>query len=177
MNNISLKDLVLGTIKTSIFLIILEIFSSAILPAIGILSLKLEFIVLIVLYLAFKLQSPGVAFIILILQLVHSAFSIEGWAIGTFTGVVIYLSVGYVKDLLSFTTAFSTIVVVQVFQIIWFVMTSTLIAIKMGDLSNFFSIFFQYLPQSLLLSLLSPFFFKILDRFWTLKNKMGGVQI
>jgi hypothetical protein len=177
MNNINLKDLLLGVLKTSFILIILEIFTSAILPSIGIDNFKPEFNVLIILYLAFKLETPGVSYVILFIQYVHSLFSIEGWAIGTFVGVLIYLSVGYIKDMLNFTTAISTIVVVQIFQLIWFVFASFLLAIKMGDISSFLSIYWQYIPESILLSLISPFFFSLLDRVWTTKSGMRGVSI
>jgi len=177
MNNITIQDLLIGLLKTTVILIVLEVFTSAILPAIGIDNFKPEFNVLIVLYLAFKLETPGVAYVIMFLQYIHSIFSIEGWAIGTFVGVLIYLSVGYIKDMLNFTTALSTIIVVQIFQLIWFVIATFLITIKMGDLSSFFSVYWQYIPESILLSLISPFFFTLFDKVWTVKNRMGGVGI
>lgn len=177
MNNISLQNLLLGVLKTSLILILLEVFTSAILPAIGIINFKPEFNVLIILYLAFKLETPGVSYVILFIQYVHSLFSIEGWAIGTFAGVLIYLSVGYIKDMLNFTTAISTIVVVQIFQLIWFVIASFLLVIKMGDISSFLSVYWQYIPESIVLSLISPFFFALLDRVWKTKSGMIGVSI
>ena len=177
MNNISLRDILIGLLKTTILLILLEIFTSAVLPAIGIDNFKPEFNVLIVLFLAFKLQTPGVAYVILFIQFIHSIFSIEGWAIGTFVGVLIYLGVGYVKDMLNFTTAISTIIVVQIFQVIWFLISAFLITIKLGDMGSFFGIFWQYIPESILLSILSPFFFQLLDKFWAQKNRMSGVGI
>lgn len=177
MNNMSVSEILLGLLKTTLLLILLEIFTSAILPAIGINNFKPEFNVLIVLFLAFKLETPGVSYIVLFIQFIHSIFSIEGWAIGTFVGVLIYLGVGYVKDMLNFTTAISTIVVVQVFQLIWFLISAFLITIKLGDMGSFFSVFWQYIPESILLSILSPFFFQLLDRFWAQKNRMSAMGI
>lgn len=177
MNSMSLGDILLGLLKTIFLLIFLEILTSAVLPAIGIDNFKPEFNVLIVLFLAFKLETPGVSYIILFIQFIHSIFSIEGWAIGTFVGVLIYLGVGYVKDMLNFSSSLSTIIVVQVFQIIWFLISAFLITIKLGDMGSFFGIFWQYIPESLLLSILSPFFFQLLDRFWAQKNRMTGVGI
>ena len=147
MNNMSLGDILLGLLKTTLLLIFLEIFTSAVLPAIGIDNFKPEFNVLIILFLAFKLETPGVSYIILIIQFIHSIFSIEGWAIGTFVGVLIYLGIGYVKDMLNFTTAISTIIVVQIFQVIWFLISAFLITIKLGDMSSFFGVFWQYIQQ------------------------------
>lgn len=170
-------DLILGILKTSLLLIILEIFSTAVLPAFGLVKIKLAFNVLIVLFLAFKLDTPFLAFLILALQFVHSVFSIEGWAIGTLVGILISLSVRYLRDLLQFSTKFSTIVVVQVFQLVWFVMISTLLSIKLGDFSNFFTLFWNFVPESIFLSLVSPFFFDLLDRVWKVNDSSNGVAI
>lgn len=170
-------DLVLGVIKTAFLLIFLEIFTTAFLPAIGLSNVKLAFNVLIVLFLAFKLESPFLAFLILIIQYVHSIFSIEGWAIGTLVGILISLSVKYLRELLQFSSKVSTIVVVQIFQLVWFVMVSFLLSIKLGDFSNFFIMFWNFVPESILLSFLSPFFFELLDRVWKVKDSSNGVTI
>lgn len=170
-------DLIIGILKTSLLLITLEIFSTAILPALGLNNIKLAFNVIIVLFLAFKLETPFLAFLILVLQYVHSIFSIEGWAIGTLVGIFISLSVRYLRDLLQFSTKFSTIVVVQVFQLVWFVMLATMLSIKLGDFSNFFVLFWNFVPESIFLSLVSPFFFDLLDRVWKVNDTSNGVAI
>lgn len=169
------KDLAFGMLKTSLLLICLEIFSTAALPALGLENIKLAFSVLIVLFMAFKLDTPFLAILILITQSVHSIFSVEGWAIGTLVGVVISLSVKYVRDLLNFSTAVSTMFVVQVFQLAWFAILSMLLSIKLGSFNFYFSLFWQFVPESILLSLLSPYFFKVLDLFWDVKKRGVGV--
>lgn len=173
----SARDLILGVLKTSLLLIFLEIITTALLPAIGLGNVKLAFSVLIVLFMAFKLETPFLAYLILVIQYVHSAFSIEGWAIGTLVGILISLSVKYLRDLLQFSTAISTIIVVQVFQIAWFALVSLFLSIKMGDFTNFITIFWQYVPVSILLSLVSPFFFNLLDRVWRVNDAGNGVAI
>ena len=173
----SAKDLILGILKTSLLLIVLEIITTAFLPAIGLDNIKLAFSVLIVLFMAFKLETPFLAYLILVVQYVHSAFSIEGWAIGTLVGILISLSVKYLRDLLQFSTAISTIILVQIFQLAWFGMVSFLLSIKLGDFNNFISIFWQFVPESILLSLVSPFFFSLLDRVWGVNNTGNGVAI
>lgn len=173
----SIQGVLLGFIKTLILLVFLEVFTSAVLPAIGINDFKPAFNVLIVLYLAFKVEVPFLPFLILLLQYVHSAFSIEGWASGTIAGIIIAISVKYVKDMLSFTSAVSTIVVVQIFQIAWFVIMATILTLKIGDFSHFFHIFSKYLPESIFLSLISHHFFLLLDRFWRHGKADQGVSI
>ncbi|MAX66102.1 MAG: hypothetical protein QF441_08985 [Bacteriovoracaceae bacterium] len=172
----SLKDIFLGVFKTAILLVFLEIFCSAILPAFGILEFKPAFNVLIILFLAFKLEAPFLPFLILFFQYIHSAFSVEGWASGTLAGVIIAMSVKYVKDMLNFSTAISTIVVVQIFQIAWFILIAFILSLKLGDFSNFFSIFIKYLPESFFLSLISHHFFKLLDNFWKVGKSSHGVR-
>jgi len=171
------SDIALGILKTSILLIILEIFSSAFLPSLGIIDFKPAFSVLIVLFLAFKLETPVLPFLILVTQFVHSIFSIEGWAIGTLTGIIVSLSVRYLKDLLDFSTAISTIIVVQIFQIAWFIMVSFMLSIKLGTFASFLSIFWQFIPESFVLSILSPLFFTLLDRVWKVGRGSRGVSI
>lgn len=162
----SLNNIILGAIKTIVLLIAVEVFSSALLPSIGINDFKPAFNVLIILYLAFKLEAPFLPFLILLFQYIHSVFSIEGWATGTLAGILVSLSVKYVKDMLNFSTAASTIIVVQIFQIAWFIIMALVLSIKLGDFSYFFTIFLKYLPESIFLSLVSHGFFKLLDKIW-----------
>lgn len=173
----SVQAMALGFLKTAFLLIAMEIFSSALLPALGIIDFKPAFNVLIVLYLAFKLEVPFLPFLILSFQYIHSAFSIEGWATGTIVGIIIAMSVRYVKDMLNFTTAISTIVVVQIFQIAWFMIMSIILSLKVGDFSHFITIFIKYLPESIFLSLISHHFFLLLDRFWKIGKNENGVTI
>lgn len=171
MNKYSFRDILLGTLKTSVFLVLLEIVSSAFFPAIGFSTFRPPFSVLLILYIAFKINTPLIPFIIFIIQNIHSVFSIEGWAVSTLIGVIIALSVKYFKDLLDFSTAISTIIVVQISQLLWFVLLSLFLSIKLGDFSNFFTIFLQFIPESLALSAASPWFFILLDKLWVSKKR------
>lgn len=171
------KDIAFGITKTLVLLIILEIFTSAFLPAIGLVNFKPAFSVLIVLFMAFKLETPVLPYLILLTQYTHSIFSIEGWGIGTMAGILVALSVRYLRDLLHFTTAISTIIVVQIFQFAWFLMVSFMLCIKLGDFGLFFGIFWQFIPESIFISIISPFFFMILDRVWRVNDRSVGVAI
>ncbi len=167
----SAQEIILGFLKTAALLIFLEVFTSAVLPAFGIVAFKPAFNVLVVLYLAFKIEVPVLPFLILSVQYIHSFFSIEGWAIGTLTGILVAVTVRHVKDMLNFSTAVSTIIVVQVFQLAWFSIVSFVLCLKMGDFGYFFSLFFKYIPESFILSLLSYHFFLLLDNFWQVNSK------
>ncbi|MBT4791532.1 MAG: hypothetical protein HON90_08170 [Halobacteriovoraceae bacterium] len=171
------QDIIIGFFKTALLLICLEIFTSAFLPAVGITNFKPAFNVLIILFLAFKLDVPFLPFLILLFQFIHSAFSIEGWASGTFAGILIALSVRYVKDMLNFSTPISTIIVVQIFQLAWFILVAVILSLKLGDFSNFIFIFMKYVPESIFLSVISHHFFMLLDNFWQVNRKTSGATI
>jgi hypothetical protein len=171
----TVKDILSGLIKTIILLVFLEVVTTALLPALGMSGFKPAFNVLVVLFLAFKLDTPLLPFLILVIQYTHSIFSIEGWAAGTFTGIFISISVRYVKDQLNFSSAISTTIVVQIFQLLWILCISTMFALKIGNFSNFLPMIFDYIPESLFLSLISHFFFSLLDNFWQVDRRSSGV--
>lgn len=173
----NLPELSLALLKTLGLLVFLEIVSTSLFPAIGLENIKLAFSVLIVLFLAFKLETPLLPFFILIIQYFHSIFSIEGWATGTVVGIIISLSVRFLKDLLQFSSAISTIIVVQIFQIIWFLLMAFILSLKLSSFEHFLNMFWQFVPESFLLSLLSPLFFNLLDRVWKIGSRGNGVGI
>ena len=167
----------IGLLKTILLLIFTEMITTTVFPVIGIENFKPAFNVLIVLFLAFKIETPLLPFLILIIQYVHSAFSIEGWGAGTFTGIIVSMSVRYVRDMLNFNSAIGTMIAVQVFQIIWFVFISVMLSMKQGDFSGFFSYIGSNIPESIFLSLISHHFFKLLDNFWMVDRRDTGMVI
>jgi hypothetical protein len=173
----SLKDLAWGLIKTSFILIFMEIITTTIIPSLGLQDLKITFSVLIILYFAFKLDTPFLPLMIFFIQYIHSAFAVEGWAINTFMGIIVVLSFKYIKDLMSFHSAFSTIVVVSIFQFIWFVGVSFLLCLKMGQFEIYFSFLKSFFPQIVFMSLLAPLTFKMMDYLWKHLPKERGVGI
>lgn len=175
MSRYSAIDIFWGTIKTLMLLFLLEILTTALFPAIGLVSFKPEFNILIVLYLAFKLNTPTLPFLILLTQVIHGGFTIEGWAIGTFAGVLVSLSVRYVRDMLDFSSAITTMFVLQVSQLVWYLFSSVFICIKIQSFDNFFNLVWDSFPESIFISLSSPIFFAVLDRFWISKNNHSGV--
>lgn len=173
----TLQDILLGLGKTILLLVLLEILTTAIFPAFDITEFKPNFNILIVLFLAFKLNTPLLAFIIFVVQYIHSAFSIEGWAVGTFTGVLISILVQYIRDKLNFSSAISTIIVVQIFQILWIVIGTVMLCFKIEDFSNILYMIWGHVPESIFLSVISPFFFNLLDNFWYVNKRNSSMAI
>ena len=123
---LKLKNLWTPLAVTIGILIFFEIVSSTLLPIVGIQNYRLPFHILIVLYLGFRLETPFLSILILLLQYVHSLFSIEGWAIGTVAGVLICMLCSYLKELLDFSSNISTILLTLLFQGLWFLVQGVL---------------------------------------------------
>jgi len=168
-------ELIYSLSLSVLLLILLEVFAASFLPAIGIYKLRPAFHIIFVLFLCFRIDTPTLPFLILAIELTHSLFSIEGWAVGTFVGIVSALSISYLKDLIHFSNYLFTMVVVQIFLIGWFILAGSLISLKVGDFSYFTDMFLRYLPQSFVLSVLSPIFFEVLNRIWRVSKHREGV--
>lgn len=174
-----LSQVLIAFAITSAFLIGLEVVTSTMLPALGWHEYRLTFNVLIILFLALRLDSPGVPWMIMGLQMIHSAFSIEGWALGTLAGLIVMLSANYLKELLALTSAIMTMVTVQFFQIIWYVTVTLIICLKISDFDKFGMIIWSFIPGSILLSMISPLIFWVLEKIWRVSSDSGprGVEI
>lgn len=160
-------------------LIAFEVVTATFLPLMGWKEYRLTFNVLMILFLAIRLDSPAVPWMILLLQFIHSAFSIEGWALGTLAGLIVMLSANYLKELLHLTTAAMTMITVQLFQVIWFFTVTLVICIKISDFDKFGLIIWSFIPGSFLLSLISPLLFWVLGQIWRVPREGGprGVEI
>lgn len=162
----SLKEIVPAMVITILMLILLEIFSTVALPIFGIQNYKLPFNIILVLYLGFKLESPYLPILILLMGHIHSIFSIEGWATATLAGVLVCALISYLRDLIHFKTAALTILVTQIFQTIWNVIVSGLIMLQGGKWDYILDKFWRFIPESIVMSLASPLIFMVLDKIW-----------
>lgn len=167
---VKLKNLWSPLAMTFGILIFFEIFSSTLLPIVGIQNYRLPFHILIVLYLGFRLETPFLSVLILMFQYVHSLFSIEGWAIGTVAGILICMVCSYLKELLDFSSNVSTILLTLFFQILWFLVQGVLFYLTMDDWAYVIEKFWRFIPESIVLSLMSPLVFGLLDFIWRSLN-------
>lgn len=160
------SQILIALLMTAALLIGLEVVTATLLPLLNWHEYRLTFHVLIIIFMAIRLHTPLTPWMILVLQLVHSAFSVEGWAIGTFAGIIVLLSANYLKEVLHLTTAFMTMITVQLFQIIWFVTVTSIICLKISDFSKFGMVLWSFVPGSFVLSFISPFLFWFLEKIW-----------
>jgi len=174
MVNVRIKDLLIGLIVTTLLLVFFQILSTAILPIFELTKYRLPFNILIILFLAFKLESPFLAIFILLFQYIYSFFSVEGWALGTFAGIIVAMIVGYLKDIIHFSSAFLTILVTEIFQVVWFFVVSMLIYLQVGNWNYIFEKMSRFIPESLVISLIAPAVFAFLDRVWKIDDQDGA---
>ena len=168
---LKIKQILPSLVITLLLLVVLEIITTSLFPALGMSKYRLPFNILIVLFLGFKLETPFLPIIILFVQYFHAFFSIEGWETGTFAGVVICLIVSYLRDILHFTNAFVTMTLTQIFQFVWFILASFLIYLRFGEFSYILSKFWRFIPESIMISILAPIFFSLLDKIWRLNDR------
>ena len=165
------KKIIVPLLASMLVLIFLEIFSTAILPAFGIEAYKIPFHILLTLFMAFKLETVYLPFLILIMQYVHSFFSIEGWEMGTIAGVFVCILIAYFKDILHFSSYLITVVVTQISQAVWFGIVSLILYFKGADITFFVDKFWRFIPESIVASLIAPIFFSLFDKIWNISEK------
>ncbi len=163
------NDFKAGLISLSLTLILLlvtDIVFSSLLPVIGLNDLRFSIHVLIILYLGLRVESPYLALFIFLVEYFHSLFTIEGWAMGTFTGVLICITIGFVKDIIHLRTKFMIFLIVQLFQLAWFLVIGFLIYLKLDNFNYVLTKFFNFIPTSIIISIIAPWIFPLLDRIW-----------
>ena len=151
---------------SGMILVLLEIISTTLLPILNLLNYGLSFNILLVLYMGFKLQTPYLALMILYVQYIHSFFTIEGWEVGTIAGVLTCVLISYLRDLVHLSSSVLTILVTFFFQAFWFILVSLLISLKSGDMLTIVQRFWIFVPEAIVLSLVSPLLFNFLDKIW-----------
>ncbi len=167
----SIQDIIVPLFKTLFMLFILEIITTAVFPMIGLLHFRIPFNILLVLFLGLRVETPYLAILIMTVQYFHSFFSIEGWEMGTITGIVICVLVSYVREMIHFSSWTMTILITQIFQLLWFLVQSTLLYIQLGNLNYILDKGVRFLPQSVIIAILSPFFFFILNKVWRVNDR------
>ena len=160
------KSLIFSIILTILLLLFLEVLSTSLLPIIGFAKFKPPFHILIVIFFSFYFKNSYLAVMILVTQCIHSLFSIEGWAMGTVAGVLISMMISYIRELINLSSPVITVIVTQIAMLSWFIITSTLIYLQLDEINYVLEKFWRFLPESFLLSLISPIFFIFLERLW-----------
>ncbi len=162
----SIKKEIFSLFLTVLILIVFELLTTTLLPRFGLEEVILPFNVLILLYLAFKLASPYLAIHILIICLTHSLFSIEGWEVGAITMILISIIIGYLREIIDLKSAGLTIIITEIFMLVWFALSGGLFLIQGLDKLHLLGRLKYFIFESCILSLAAPMMFSFLDRIW-----------
>lgn len=166
-----LNQMFLPLIKTVLLLVVLELVTTAVFPMVGLENYRVPFNILFVLFLGLRLETPYLAILIFVVQYSHSFFSVEGWEMGTIAGIAICIVVSYVRGMIHFSSWSMTMMITFVFQALWFLVVSFLVYIQLGSFDYVFDKAWRFLPQSIVIALISPFFFFLLNRVWRVDDR------
>ncbi len=165
-SSLRLKYIIQPMLITLVILILLEIFSSTVMPIMGVVNYRLSFNILIIIYMGFRIQAPVLALQIAAVQYVHSMFTIEGWELGTIAGIIICVAISYLREVLHLSSALLTILVMVVFQLAWFLLVAIMMLIQSVEFAHILDKFWHFLPEGAVLALIAPLCFRILDLVW-----------
>ena len=93
---------------------------------------------------------------------------------GVFAGILVSMIVGYLKDIIHFSSVFLTVLVTEIFQVVWFIIVSILIYLQVGNWDYIFEKLSRFAVESIVISLLAPLLFAFLDRVWKINDQDGG---
>lgn len=174
-----LSHLLISFGLTLALMTIFEIITSSVLPALGWYESRIALNVLVILFLAIRLNAPILPWLIMILQFVHSAFSIEGWALGTLAGIIVMIVANYLKELLQLTTPIIAMFTALFFQFVWFMTVAIVLCLKISSFEKFGMIVWSFVPGSIVLAILSPLIFGLLNLIWRVPAEgfSPGVEI
>ena len=174
---IPLNKIIRPFLITLIFLILLEILTSSIVSILGFSRFHIPLNLVLLFYLAIRLETPFMAFLVFIVQYTHSFFTIENWAVGTFIGILICRVVSKFRDLIQISSYPLTVAVMQVFLMSWHLIYSSFFYFQTGGKTIFFERFVTTFFEGLVASLISYHLFSLLDRIWFSgkEREFGGV--
>ena len=178
MYKMRLTDIVPLMTISLLLLIVVEVFMTTLFPILGMTYFRLPFHILLVLFLAFNIDTPYLSILVFLIMLIHSLFTVESWAIGTATGVFVLIGLSYVRGLLHPSAPLITILVTEFFLLLWNFISSILVYFRLNDMSIVVERFWTFLPASILISLFSPLLFGWMTRIWQgrmLKSSSGDL--
>jgi hypothetical protein len=168
--NLKIKVWLIPLLITLFILFLFEVLATAFFPNASFNEFRPQFNIIIILFFAFKFQTPFLPLLIFVIQYFHSAFSAEGWELGTLVGIMISWIIAFLRDNIQLKSHLATVVLMFIFQISWFCLVQFILYLKLGKLNDLGTNFLYSFIQSLFLSLISPYFFKLMNFIWRTKE-------
>lgn len=166
-----IKDFLWIMIKTLFLIFLLDFLSSSFFPTFQHTYFFPSFHILILIYLAFFQPAHRLPFLVLIIESFHSIFTVEGWALGTITGCIVGNILILIRDTIQFSSFIATFLLVYAVQVLWSLISGTLLAIKLENWSIVESYLSFSLVQGIVLGLVALPFFKLLEKIWNKEDR------
>ncbi len=165
MNNNS-QHFFISLLITSLFLILSDILVSTLFPLIGLESFRISIVVLIILYLAFYFNNIFIAPLIAYFYFLHGIFSLEYWSVGVLSCLSVSIIISSLRNIIHLNNKLVTIIFVQLFQVTIYGISRLIIYLKLGDGDFVLNSLSLFIPESIFISLMSPFIFQAFHRIW-----------
>lgn len=134
-------------------------------------GLRLEVNSLFVVYFALRKNESWLPWAILYIEFIQGLFSIGGWGQNVIAGLVILLLAKFLREFINVKHTIASFFFIEVLLLIRYGVASLIWSIKVQALDRWGVIFIEYLPDSLILSLLALMLFKIFPYIWP-ENKV-----
>ncbi|MDH4468631.1 MAG: hypothetical protein QE271_11290 [Bacteriovoracaceae bacterium] len=152
--------------KTVLICVFFDLFFMIFFPLISLKWVAVSVTQVAIIFLSFTVGFAWLPWGILTLQLFHSLFSLEGWALGTLIGVIICVVMSRLKAMIQLTGPLSIIMTTYFLQFAWCLMAGILTSLRNHDW-KFFQLFVnQGLTYGLVTAALSPLLFFIFRNIW-----------
>lgn len=161
-----IKDYIWMMFKTLFLVFILDFFSSSLFPTFQQTYFFPSFHILIIVFFSFFQPAERIPFLVLITASFHSIFTIEGWAVGTITGLIVANILVLIKDTIQFSSFIATFLMVYAIQVFWSLILGTLLSIKLENWYILKSYLSFSLVQGIILGIVALPIFKLLEKIW-----------
>lgn len=156
--------------KTILICVVFDILFMIFFPLFSLKWVAISVTQVVIIFLSFSLSYSWLPYGIMLLQITHSLFSLEGWALGTFIGVVLCLIMSRLKAVVQFSGPISIILTTYFGQLAWCLLAGVLTSVKNHDW-KFFQLFaMQSLTYGAFTALLAPFIFFLLRNIWLIPS-------
>ena len=152
--------------KTISICIAFDLFFMTILPLLSLKWMAVSITQIVIIFLSFTIGYSWLPYGILVLQVSHGLFSLEGWALGTLIGTTFCLIMIRLKALVQISGPISTILTTYIIQLFWCLMAGVLTSLKNHDWKFFQLFFYQGLTYGIMTALISPVVFYLLRKIW-----------
>jgi len=157
---------ILSLFLTLLIVFAANLFSSVSLPWLGVTTLKFHFHLLVILFFLFYIKDDYISLYILIIEIVNSLFTSQGWEIGTLSGIML-VAISYIfKDLIQLSNVISTALYSFFFLTLRYFIFGFIYYTKIHSLDFLWSGLWYNILENIFLSILSPFVFVILRFIW-----------